>query len=543
MITLGDNLKIDLPRLLETRLLLQANSGAGKSWALRRILEQTAGQIQQIVLDIEGEFCTLREKFDYVVCNQNNGDALAHPKTGKLLARKLRELRVSAIIDIYDLKAHERAMFMRLFLEELIDCPKKYWSPALVIIDEAHLFAPEKGKAETTAAVIDLATRGRKRGLSMLAATQRLSKLHKDVAAELLNKVIGRTGLDIDIARAADELGMNRRAAIETLRNLNPGEFFCFGPALTTSVQKVKIGSVESKHPKVGERQLDSLPEPSEAIRRLLPQLKDLPKESEKEIKTVSELKKEISSLRSKLTISEKRAGEQGVPEAEVKKRITRAVDEALATAKTLSPTVPQSEGEALKVLRQVHNLSARVLRKDVVLKIPEPTYKEKPAGDTHLRAGAFRVLKELSARYPAGYSKSQVATLTKFSPRGGTFSTYLGDLRRGGYIELRDGLLYCTDEGIEKVGMDKPENPTTHDEVMALWKGALRDGAYRILVLIVHYGSNGVDKETISEMVGMSFTGGTFNTYLGDLVRNGLVRKENKLYIANDILFPGGVE
>ena len=287
---LGYEVDVNLQRLLETRMLIQANSGAGKSWALRRLLEITSNSVQQIVIDVEGEFSTLREQYNYIVCAADEADAVAHPKTAKLLARKLRELHVSAIIDIYDLKAHERYSFVRQFLEQLVECPKKYWGPALVVIDEAHLFAPEKGKAETTASVIDLATRGRKRGLSLVAATQRLSKLHKDVAAELLNKVIGRTGLDIDVARAADELGMNRRDAIQTLRNLNPGEFFFFGPALTTSVTKDRIGPVVSRHPSIGQRHARSIPKPSAKIRKVLPQLADLARDAEKELKTIGDL-------------------------------------------------------------------------------------------------------------------------------------------------------------------------------------------------------------------------------------------------------------
>lgn len=59
---LSDNHPINLPVLLETRLLVQAGSGGGKSWALRRILEQTAPHVQQLVIDPDGEFATLREK-------------------------------------------------------------------------------------------------------------------------------------------------------------------------------------------------------------------------------------------------------------------------------------------------------------------------------------------------------------------------------------------------------------------------------------------------------------------------------------------------
>jgi uncharacterized protein len=52
-ITLGkagnSDIAVDVPRLLETRMLVQSNSGGGKSWALRRLLEQTAPFVQQIV--------------------------------------------------------------------------------------------------------------------------------------------------------------------------------------------------------------------------------------------------------------------------------------------------------------------------------------------------------------------------------------------------------------------------------------------------------------------------------------------------------------
>src|SRR5438552_17261252 len=58
-IFLNQSVSIDLPTLLDTRLLVQANSGGGKSWLLRRLLEQSQGKVQQIVIDLEGEFATL----------------------------------------------------------------------------------------------------------------------------------------------------------------------------------------------------------------------------------------------------------------------------------------------------------------------------------------------------------------------------------------------------------------------------------------------------------------------------------------------------
>ncbi len=48
--------KLDLEELLATRLLVQGNSGSGKSHLLRRLLEQSAPWVQQCVIDPEGRF-------------------------------------------------------------------------------------------------------------------------------------------------------------------------------------------------------------------------------------------------------------------------------------------------------------------------------------------------------------------------------------------------------------------------------------------------------------------------------------------------------
>jgi len=70
-ISLGSNCNLNLSKLIDTRLLVQANSGGGKSWLLRRLLEKSHGKIQQIVLDLEGEFSTLREKLNYILVGKD----------------------------------------------------------------------------------------------------------------------------------------------------------------------------------------------------------------------------------------------------------------------------------------------------------------------------------------------------------------------------------------------------------------------------------------------------------------------------------------
>ena len=84
-VSLNKDISLDLDRLLETKLLVQANSGGGKSWLIRRIVEKAYGKVQIIILDPEGEFSTLREKFDFVLAGKE-GETPAEPKSASMLA-------------------------------------------------------------------------------------------------------------------------------------------------------------------------------------------------------------------------------------------------------------------------------------------------------------------------------------------------------------------------------------------------------------------------------------------------------------------------
>ncbi|MGH6782216.1 MAG: ATP-binding protein, partial [Sphingomonadaceae bacterium] len=94
-------------------------------------------------------------------------------------------------------------------------------------------------------AMTNLMCRGRKRGLAGVIATQRLAKLAKNVAAEASNFLMGRTFLDIDMARAADLLGMERRQA-ESIRDLARGQFLALGPAVSRRPVAIDIGAVKT---------------------------------------------------------------------------------------------------------------------------------------------------------------------------------------------------------------------------------------------------------------------------------------------------------
>lgn len=272
----GGAVAIDLPRLVTSRLGIVANSGGGKSWALRYLLEGTWGRIQQVVLDWEGEFASLRERFGYVLAG-HEGDVPARPETAGPLGRRLLELNASAVLDLSDLSIEDRQAFAAAFVGELMAVPRTLWRPLLVVIDEAHMLCPEKGEEEAASkpAVVALAGQGRKRGFCAVLATQRVSHLANSALAEMQNWLIGPTGYEPDVKRAGDQLGFSRRER-EALKRLEPGQFYARGPAISRDVVLVRTGPVLTSHPEPGQI-APPAPPPPEAIRALLGQLADLP--------------------------------------------------------------------------------------------------------------------------------------------------------------------------------------------------------------------------------------------------------------------------
>ena len=550
--TAGQPLTLDVPRLVETRLLVQANSGGGKSWLLRRLLEQTHGAVQHLVIDPEGEFATVRERYGYVLAAAGDGgDCPVEPRSAHLLARKLMELRVSAILDIYELKQHERIAFVERFLTALVNLPKRLWHPVLVVVDEAHVFCPEQGKAASGAAVVDLATRGRKRGMCAVLATQRLSKLRKDAAAELNNVLIGRTGLDVDMARAGDALGMVRGDRL-VLRGLGPGAFFAFGPAVADGrgIHQLQVGGVATTHPTTGSRVAITPPPPTDEIRAVLSELASLSAAAVQETQDVESLRRENASLRGRLRHAEDRSG---VDDAEVNRRVATVVaavqQEANVRLRAVVgarlQTASTSLDGALETVR-AGLFDASEASQPPVRNLPPALPAARTAGapppaangSPKLRAGERKILDELARRHPLRWTRAQVATLTGYAVKGGTFGTYLGVLRRHGLIDEDAHGVGVTPAGYATVGAPTAEPPDPAS-ALEMWCHRLRRGEGLMLRAVVAAGADGIARYDLAIAAGYELSGGTFGTYLGVLRRNGLIEQQGDVLVATDVLRP----
>lgn len=539
-IKLNKDISIDLEKLISGKLLIQANSGGGKSWLIRRIVEQAYGKVQIVILDPEGEFGTLREKYDFVLAGKG-GDTPAEPKSAALLAQRLLELKVSTIIDLYELHPQERKRFVRLFLESMINVPKTLYHPVLLILDEAHTFAPEKGEAESLSAVVGMASLGRKREFSLIIATQRISKLHKDAAAECNNKLIGRASLDIDRKRAADELGITNKEEILALRSLKPGEFFAFGNAISDEVIKIKVGDVETSIPKGG-KQYKVVP-PTAGIRKVLGKLADLPEEAKKEAQSVKELKQEVATLR------RHRCPKVGIDEKQIEIAVAKVVNARDREWNTKLKPLVNFIARLQIIITNLNNLdmpeSFEIPKYDAP--VIKPILQQKPIhtktelvtneDEKSLTGGALRMVKVLASKHPMQMTKYQLGMFARLKPTSGTFGTYLGMLRAGKWIEESGGMLIASQKALDTYdgGSDSPQSP---EEVIEMWRGILKGGSRRMFDVLVDIYPEMISKEELAEKADLVPSSGTFGTYLGILRSNSLIDEEGGMIKASENIY-----
>ncbi|MGC2234279.1 MAG: type IV secretory system conjugative DNA transfer family protein [Candidatus Acidiferrum sp.] len=566
----GKNVHIDLDVLLTTRLLLTADSGGGKTYALKKLCEEIFGKVPIHIIDPEGEFAALRERFGFVFVGKG-GETPADVRSAGMVAQKLLEYRASAICDIYEMKPSQRHEWVRNYIDGLIEAPKKLRHPTIILVDEAHMFCPEHGKGESIAseAMISLCTRGRKRGLCAIWATQRLAVLNKDASGMLLNRLIGPTFEDVNLKRAMDILSVSREHQNEFRQQtqlMEPGNFWALGRAISKERILVKIGKIATPHGEEAMKYSDTPPPAPASIAKLLPKLSDLPKAAEEKAKTEAELRSEIRSLKAQLRV-------QPTVSKEVKVADPKAIEQALNKQRAeYEKTLRLSESaarEGLRVLVQIRDMATktttiygepiklpkvsydkstvqRSLPSDPAHRTetrpPAPQYAETPrlaqveTNGNKLRSGAERMLAALATWHPNGMSEGQMRAHAGLK-KSGTFSAYMSDLRKG-YIEERNGMVFATQQGLDYC-QHIPAAPQTTEEVLNIWNPKLRDGARRMLDALVRRGGEAVSKEELGELAQLQKSG-TFSAYLSDLktARLAIVNRDGTVAANKETLF-----
>lgn len=473
---------LPLEGLVSSRLLLQAESGGGKSWLLRQILEQTNELAPQILFDLEGEFSSLRQRYPYVLVSATpgEGDLKADPETADALCRRLAQLGASAILDLYDLDKKDQQRFAAGFLKALLALPKDLWTDRLVLIDEADLLAPEKTAALSKAAVRSLVKRARKRRIGVVVATARLADLDKGAAGGLQNKLIGLTTLGNDMTRSASDLGFDRTRRA-SLMDLEPGTFFAQGPAFPfRGVHLVRSGHVLTPH---GLDQPSELPGPPPSLARILSELADLdskptgiapPGTSAENFEHHVRQTVEERLVREIPPLLEKRLKEHT---ADLTRRV-QELENTLADARKDAATLLKALDTAPPPTRQPTNEPASRPDKPTLVREDATTLDETSALLTEAGREVLRQLELLANGGVKTIDRRNLAHFAGRSPRSSSYEDTLARLKQEALISYpAPGEIAITTTGGQALGTSRANPSTTRRSGSAPGLASLHQG------------------------------------------------------------------
>lgn len=230
----GQPVTIDFKALVGKHILIAARTGSGKSVAARKILELAlAASMQVFVFDSDGTLASLRDAAPngILVAGGEHGDpGVSIPGVLKHLTR-LFTMRASVVLDISTVDVIEQNTIIARFLDAMMKLPPDLHQPCLIMIDEVQNFAPERGRTKASAAIVRVAKQGRRKGLSLQVATQRLPDVSRGLTSQMAIQLFGRFDEANDLKRVRDELGLSAAEALE-LRDFVPGQFLIDGPAI-----------------------------------------------------------------------------------------------------------------------------------------------------------------------------------------------------------------------------------------------------------------------------------------------------------------------
>lgn len=229
VVKLGENLNISFQEYSDTgiRIGLWASSGRGKTNAIGVIVEELldAG-LPAIIIDPEGEFWTLKEMYRTLVVGGPHGD-LPSVHSGQVIAEILETAFTGGLACVFDLSEEAtNAGQQRLALpvmEELFRLATRKRQPVALVIEELQVFAPQSSHSHTGEIMNRLAKQGRKRGIVLVAASQRTQAVSKEFMSQLNFPVIGGFEERLDYEAIKHHAGGK---SFEELKSLPVGHFW-----------------------------------------------------------------------------------------------------------------------------------------------------------------------------------------------------------------------------------------------------------------------------------------------------------------------------
>lgn len=517
----GKNHYSEPDSIAATNSLVTGMTRSGKSYKLRTMAEAISPVMPTWVIDPEDEFYSLREKYPFLLFGEG-GEAPLAVQTARLMARKLLGWGVSAVLSLAALREEEQHEWVFQFIDELMNQPRPMWRRAVIIVDEAHLFAPNSGhgKSDALLAARNLARRGLKRGLIPIWATQRLASLSVAVSSSCENLMVGRTTRSADQEQAAKLLGIAKLEKMDLaakLRKCKRGNFYAVGPAYGEDIITLETIPAKTTHfsGKIGQEP-EKLPLPKK-LEYLLPELDIMLSEiqlleASKEETPAQELDRlrvivaertdgMAPSLTNEQLIELQTALEQ---ERELKGKSDVRADGLTLGVKVLRDKIHSLEQDALTLTADIANrvealrTTAQDVAQHATAVLADGAFDQAEAAQ-QLAEGDARAtpatLTRREHRILVAFRECETIGMSEWIPRvvlaqmagigySGQFQTECGALRKRGYVSSRNNNLALTAAG--KVMVPPSTKEFTQETMLDRLRKSVGDEAAEVAELLV---------------------------------------------------------
>lgn len=547
--------QLDLAGAMSTRLLLTAGSRQGKSSLLRLIAEGLLVQgIQIIVLDVEGEFATLREVGDVLVLGGDHGEAPLHVSMAPKVAELLATSTTSAVLDLLTMTPQDRDAFVAELMRWWTYMDRAMWRGQRVLLfDEVQELAPQAGKSECKDDVCRMLRLGAKRGFIPICATQRLSTTSKDVTNNCQSKGVGPIDAG-DAKRAADLLGIRPSEARE-LVDQDRGHWTVQGAAFNAKQPtgfQAALPATAPPSPDDDPVQKRRSGSSAQLIKALRAEQKAI---DAGDAKTLDQARQTIEQLREQLKAAEAKASEAVPPvvdEAAMLEAVTRAVaDRDTWWRSRMSEPI----GAMAKVIKESGVIAdgvttlppaASATPPPAQSSSPKPSRPSQPLpGD--LRPQHQKLLDALAwfaSLNVDAPTRSNVAVIAGYSPTSSGVPKAFSTLSQHELITYHgEGCVELTDAG--RAAAAQPDKPATLKALHAAWLGcsALSPQHRKMLQVLIEIYPSKMTRDDLAVKTGYSVTSSGVpkavsklaSMHLLDYVGAGVVK-------ASKLLFPEGL-
>lgn len=503
---------------LAQHIAVLGKTGSGKSYAVRGIVEGLLDEGARVcIIDPTGAWNGLRSSatgksggYPVVIFGGSHADLTLAGQYGEAIAETIGTSSTPAIIDTSLMRVGERTRFMADFADALI---RKNKGPLHLVIDEAHLFAPQ-GKVnspqagEMLSATNNLVSLGRSRGLRIIMITQRPAKLHKDSLTQCETLVALRLIAPQDRNAVREWIEDNADKAkgneiISSLASLKTGQGWVWAPELgiLDRISFPKIHTFDSGRAPDGSEQHGQVLAPidKDAISAKLQAVK-----ADALANDPGELKKKIAELQRQIKTAPtaavadpaelERVKREGFLEgqADGMANLNEYLD-ALDTWLIEKPARPPMTARAAPAYKFAQPL--------VRAPAPRPVAKAAPRSNGQSMDLPPGELATLTAciQFPDGLRREQLTVLTQY--KRSSRDAYIQRLREKGLVETNGDTVKATSAGVE--ALPDAEPLPTGEDLQQHWLAKLPEGERKILQMLIEAYPRTVDRETLTQETG----------------------------------------